>query len=118
MRETVSSSSVKAVSLNKEKVMEAVRKASDSALKAFPEIEEIRLFGSFAKDEVWGLSDVDILVVVRGMGKEDPIDRIRPYARFFAQAIDLAVDILVADSERRDEYTDLFSRSVLIVGRP
>jgi predicted nucleotidyltransferase len=74
MRQIESSGSVKAFYLDEEAVLQRLREVSEEAFAVFPELTEIRLFGSLAKGEHTGLSDVDILVVAEG-AQRDPFRR-------------------------------------------
>lgn len=82
MRQIVSSGSVKAIFLNRDEVIKKLCEISSEASIMFPEIEEIKLFGSLVKGDETGLSDVDIFILIKN-GQGDPIERMRPYFSFF-----------------------------------
>jgi predicted nucleotidyltransferase len=116
MRQIISSGSVKAISLNRESVLRRLKEIVEEASRAFPEIVEVRLFGSLAKGEETGLSDVDLLIVTE-RGKENPVERMKPYFSFFSDRMDIGVDMIVA-TEREAEsiketlgYSELLSRA-------
>ena len=117
MREIVSSSSLKAIYLNSDKVIAEITRLSSNAFAEFSELQEIRVFGSVARNEAWGLSDVDLLLIVQGGQNDDPLDRIRPFYAFFSKNLDLAVDILVVDEEKKDQYQDFLENSVSLARR-
>lgn len=71
-----------AIWLDRNQLLEELKTAAKEAKDAFPEIKEIRLFGSLARNEETGLSDVDIFIVAETEIK-NPIERIKPYFCFF-----------------------------------
>ena len=76
--QTRSSNSVKIRFLDKPGIMKAVERLVAELAQKYPEIEEISLFGSFARDEAVPGSDVDILIML--MDTSLPFrDRIRKY---------------------------------------
>ncbi|MFC1712206.1 nucleotidyltransferase domain-containing protein [Candidatus Poribacteria bacterium] len=50
--------------LDKPTIMKAIRHLVEDLSQEYPKIEEIRLFGSLARDEAVPGSDVDILIVL------------------------------------------------------
>ncbi|MFN4226866.1 MAG: hypothetical protein ACK4F0_01825, partial [Candidatus Ratteibacteria bacterium] len=56
MRRIISSGSVKCISINKETILKNLKRISKEAVKKFSEIKDIRIFGSFAKNNQTGLS--------------------------------------------------------------
>ena len=62
--QTRSSDSVKIKYLDKPGIMKAITRLVEDLSQKHPEIEEIYLFGSFARDEAVPGSDVDILIVL------------------------------------------------------
>jgi predicted nucleotidyltransferase len=104
---------VKAVYLNKKEAMKRLREVSGEALSSFPEIREIRLFGSLAKGEETGLSDADIFILTESREK-NPIERIRPYFNFFSDRLDIAVDMLAASDDEMESFEELLKGSVVL----
>ncbi len=111
MRRIISSGSVKAICLDKEEILAQIQRASVLALEEFPEIKEIRLFGSFATGKVHALSDVDIILIVERALSNDPIQRIKPYYSFFSHHINIALDLLVIEPEELEHYKDILKES-------
>jgi len=111
MRRIISSGSVKAICLDKEEILAQIQRASVLALEEFPEIKEIRLFGSFATGKVHALSDVDIILIVERALSNDPIQRIKPYYSFFSRHINIALDLLVIEPEELEHYKDILKES-------
>jgi len=116
MRQIESSGSVKAFYLDKEAVLQRLREVSEEAFAVFPELREIRLFGSLAKGEHTGLSDVDILVVVESAQK-DPLEMARPYFSFFSDRLDVALDLIVATGTDKEKFSDLLKDSICVKAR-
>ena len=62
MLPTLSSSSVKIISLNRDQLLTRLRQIASRLQKEHPEVAEVRLFGSLARGDQTGTSDVDILI--------------------------------------------------------
>lgn len=62
--QTRSSNSVKIRFLDKPGIMKAIERLAAELAQKYPDIEEISLFGSFARDEAVPGSDVDILIML------------------------------------------------------
>jgi predicted nucleotidyltransferase len=114
MRQIVSSGSVKAIFLDREDTLKTLQKISSKALRKFPEIKEIRLFGSLAKGEGTGLSDIDIFLLVVSEENGNPIERMKPYFNFFSDRMDIAVDMIVATENELGNFKDILKESILI----
>ncbi len=113
MRQLRSSGSVKAISLNRDELLQRLYQIAEEALIAFPEIMEIRLFGSLARGEETGLSDVDIFILTNS-GEKNPLERLRPYFDFFSRRLGMALDMIAATPEESDELEDLIRESLLL----
>lgn len=107
MRYVRSSGSAKAICLEREEVLSRLRRVAKKAKQRFPEITDIRLFGSFPKAEESGTSDLDILIIANTK-EPDPIERIRPYFYFFSEHLPLALDVLVLWSEEAQDLGNRF----------
>ena len=88
--------SVKVISINKKELMEKLKKVRDTIKREETEVIDIRIFGSIAKNEETGVSDLDILIILRE-SKETPLKRILKYRKYFNLSI--PVDILVYTEE-------------------
>lgn len=108
MRQIVLSGSVKAFWINNKEVINTLKKLTSKAKSRFPEICEIWLFGSFAKNETTGLSDIDLLIVA-DTKIENPIERIKPYYFYFSDYLDIGIDIIVAKPEEKNLYSEILS---------
>lgn len=113
MRQIVSSGSVKAFLINNDEVISIAKKVSTEAKQKFPEIKEIWLFGSLAKGEASGLSDIDLLVVAETT-ISNPVDRVKTYYPFFADCLKIACDVIVITPKEKHLYTDLLNESILL----
>lgn len=116
MRQTISSNSVKAFYFNHDAVLGNLRTISAEALKVFPEIVEIRLIGSFAKNEESGLSDIDLFIITKSAEK-NPLERTRPYYMWFADKIGVSLDIItstVQELESNDNFKKMTENSLLL----
>lgn len=117
MRRIISSGSVKGFLIDREMVMEKLKDVSETALNTFPEILEIRVFGSFAKGEETGLSDIDIFILISSSDEKNPVQRLKKYFYFFSENLDIAVDVVVADLSEINNFKDIISNSILITKR-
>lgn len=110
MRRIISLGSSKCISIDKEAILKKLREISTKAVKKFPEIEDIRIFGSFAKNQETGLSDVDIFIISKTK-ETHPVERIKPYFNFFTEHLDIAIDLFVAKPEELDNFKDFLKDS-------
>ena len=117
MRRIVSSGSVKAIYIDKKETMEQLHKVARDALREFPEIEEIRLFGSLARNEETGLSDVDILIIAE-TDIENPIERAKPYFFYFSEMLPIALDLIVATREEQETVKEIIGENIILAKRP
>lgn len=111
MRQIVSSGSVKAFLINSNELINTVKQISAHAKIKFPEIKEIWLFGSLAKGEASGMSDIDILLIA-DINISNPIERIKPYYAFFADSLHIACDVIVICPEEKPFYTEILQGAV------
>jgi predicted nucleotidyltransferase len=105
---------VKAFYWDREGLIERLREAADEALKRFPEIEEIRLFGSLAQGTETGLSDVDIFLLLTESAEKNPLERMKPYYSFFSGRLEVALDMIVAMKDEIQEFKDILKGSLLL----
>jgi predicted nucleotidyltransferase len=74
-----------------------------------PEVDEVRLFGSLARGDQTGTSDVDVLILLRETDEKDPHRRIMTFLPYFK--LDRGADLLVctrAEVDRRLSEEDRF----------
>ncbi len=111
MRQKISSGSVKGFYLDREEVFRRLQEVCKEALRVFPEIRDIRLFGSFAQGEETGLSDIDLFLIV-DTEEKNPIERMRPYFKFFSSKIEVAIDMIVISEKEVAEFRDIIKSSI------
>ena len=113
MRQIISSGSVKAISLDRDEVLKKLREIAQDASRTFPEIVEIRLFGSLASGTETGLSDADIFVLVQN-GEENPVERMKPYFMFFSERLDIGIDMIVVTPPELKNFKEILAGSKLL----
>jgi len=99
--------------LDRSELIKKLREAASEALLLFPEIKEIRLVGSVARGEHTGLSDIDLFIVTES-GEKNPLERMKPYYRFFSGKIGLSLDIITAVQQETGDYKNLLEGSILL----
>ena len=91
-----SSSSVKLISLNRNKLLDALRDSAQRARDEHPEVVEVHLFGSLARGDYTGTSDADVLMILNHTPETDPIRRVLTFMPYFD--VPCGVDLLVYTS--------------------
>ena len=99
MLQTILSGSVKAYSIDREKLIEKVKKISDEIKKNFDFVKKIVIFGSIARGEHRGLSDVDLIIVVNELNRENFWEIYGELYNFLALKIDAGLDLIVMNEE-------------------
>ena len=117
MRRIISSGSVKGIYLDRDEVLEKLKKVCEIAIEKFPNIKEILLFGSFAKGEIHGLSDIDLIIVEYENKEKDPFKRIKPYFFLFSEYLDIPVDIIVIEEREKSSFEKLFKEIKILLCR-
>ncbi len=90
-----SSGSARAVSLNRDELLKSLKELGEILKRDLPWVREVMVFGSLAKGEERGTSDVDILVLVEEISKEKFWE---VYSKVFdrvADTIPLSFDLVV-----------------------
>jgi predicted nucleotidyltransferase len=90
--------SVEIISINRNEVLEALRRVARRIRAQHPEIVDVRVFGSIARGDQVGTSDVDVLIVLEDGEPGDPIEQIRRFYPYFD--LPVGVDLLVMTRER------------------
>jgi predicted nucleotidyltransferase len=116
MRQITSSGSVKAIYLDREQVLKELQKIAEEAGQMFPEVREIRLFGSLAKGEHTGLSDIDLYVLTLSQ-EPNPVERMKPYFQFFAARVPIALDMIVATEYETESFANVLEGSIQLYVR-
>jgi predicted nucleotidyltransferase len=88
-----SSDSVKFISLNRDSLLSELRRIVGTIRAEHPEVAEVRLFGSLARGDYTGTSDVDVLILLDHTSEDDPLQRILTFIPYFD--LGRCVDVLV-----------------------
>jgi predicted nucleotidyltransferase len=107
------SGSVRIISLNRDELLARLRQAATRLQAEHPEVEQVRLFGSLARGDATGLSDIDILILLRHTSDSDPHRRILTFLPYFD--LPRSTDVLVytrSELERRLSERDRFAHRV------
>jgi predicted nucleotidyltransferase len=101
MLRLTSSDSVTTLSLERTKVLAALRDIAGKIIRENADVVSIRLFGSLARGDQVGTSDADILIVVKGEGIDDPLQRTRSFYSYFR--LPVPVDLLIYSEAQLQE---------------
>lgn len=88
-----SSGSVKIISIDRHELLSRLREIVKQLYADHPEVVEVRVFGSIARGDQVGTSDVDVLIVVDSSDLGDPLERTRSFYSYFD--LPVGVDVLV-----------------------
>jgi predicted nucleotidyltransferase len=102
MRPGPSSDSVKIISLNQPNLLAHLHEIAARIRTEHPEVEQVRLFGSLARGDATGISDVDVLILLRDSAEPDPLRRILTFLPHFD--LDRASDLLVYTRAEFDRH--------------
>jgi predicted nucleotidyltransferase len=108
-----SSGSVKIISLDRNRLLAELRQIAGRISAEHPEVAEVRLFGSLARGDQLGTSDVDVLILLRHTAEMDPVRRILTFLPYFN--LDRGSDLLVytlAELEGRLAAGDRFIQRI------
>ncbi|MGB9677386.1 MAG: nucleotidyltransferase domain-containing protein [Candidatus Ratteibacteria bacterium] len=108
MRQIVSSGSAKGIFLKRNEILKKLKEISKIAIKKFPEIKDIRVFGSFAKKEETGLSDIDILIISEFENKSH-LEVAKKYFNFFQEKINMGIDLILIKKEEIGKFKESYS---------
>ena len=95
MRQVRYCGSVKAISLNRDEILRKLKELSTDIKRNFPEVREVRLFGSIARGEEHGLSDIDILVIVDELKRKNFWEIYGGIHEFVSDRIPIDFDLIV-----------------------
>ena len=114
-----SSGSVRIISIDRDELLAQLGAIAGRICAAHPEVQSVRVFGSVARGDQVGTSDVDVLIVLQGAGTKDALEQIRRFYPYFDLSI--GVDVLVYtedDIARRLQAGDPFMTQVWEESRP
>lgn len=89
--------SVKIISINRNKLLSRLRDIARRIYAEHPKVVSVRVFGSVARGDHVGASDVDVLIVLDVDVLDDPIERARLFYPYFD--LPIGVDLLVWTTE-------------------
>jgi predicted nucleotidyltransferase len=75
--------SVKIISIDRDKVLSRLRDIARHITAEHPEVVSVRVFGSIARGDHVGTSDVDVLIVLRDAVVDNPIECVRLFYPYF-----------------------------------
>jgi predicted nucleotidyltransferase len=107
---------VKAIFLDRVEALRQIRAVAREALTAFPEIQEVRLFGSLATGTQTGASDVDLFLLL-DKPLSHPVEGLKPYFLFFSKRLNVALDILAGGPGLPAELERALRGSILLASR-
>lgn len=111
--------SVRIISIDRDELLDRLCVAAARLQAEHPEVAAVRVFGSIARGDQVGTSDVDILVVLRGEAGGDPVEQILLFRPYFD--LPVGVDVLVttqAQLDRRLRAGDEFVERMWRESRP
>ncbi len=112
MLQQISSGSVKTISLNRDELWARLRAIAHQIRTAHSNVQDVRVFGSIARGDHVGTSDVDLLIILANTPEQNsPADRIArslPFYRYFD--LPIGVDLLVCTASELERKTPFLSR--------
>ena len=115
MRQIKSLGSVKAVYLERDKLILTLREIARTLKKKYEWIKDVRLFGSLARGEERGLSDVDLLIITRTeVNKNNFWDL---YGKVFDEVVEklpISFDLVLVSEREFEKNKEKFGRSVKV----
>jgi len=104
--------SVKVISLERDKLLTRLEQIARKIVTERREVKEVRLFGSLARGDQVGTSDVDILIILENDLVYSHLEQVRAYYPYFD--LPIGVDILLLSGEeiqrRLQAQDDFISR--------
>ena len=97
LRQTFSGS-VKIISLDRDKLATRLRAIAGRVCATRPEVADVRVFGSIARGDHVGTSDVDVLILLYDSEPGNPIEQVRSFYPYFD--LPIGVDLLVYTKEQ------------------
>lgn len=93
MLQRTSSGSVKIISIDRNSVLAWLGNAARRIYAERPDVVQVRVFGSLARGDQVGTSDVDVLILLREGDVQDPLEQVRAFSSYFD--LPIGVDLLV-----------------------
>ncbi len=116
------SNGVTIISIDREALLAQLRGLAAKLLAQRQEVKAVYVFGSLARGDCTGFSDIDLLILLHHNDQADPIQRIVEYLPYFS--LDRGVDLLVfTQAEWENALTagnlflsQLWAESLLLAG--
>ncbi len=110
------------ISIDREALLAQLRELAAKLLAQRQEVKAVYLFGSLARGDCTGFSDIDLLILLHHSDQADPIQRIVQYLPFFC--LDRGVDLLVFTQAEWEKsltagnpfLSQLWAESLLLAG--
>jgi predicted nucleotidyltransferase len=90
--------SVKIISIDRDKLLARLREIAERICVERPEVTEVRVFGSIARGDHVGTSDVDVLILLEDANAGDVVEQARSFYPYFD--LPVGVDMLVFTREQ------------------
>jgi len=119
MRRQRSSGSVQIISIDRDELLARLSAIAGQICTAHPDVRSVRVFGSIARGDQVGTSDVDVLIVLHGSEQKSALERIRRFYPYFD--LPIGVDVLVYTEDeiaRRLQAGDAFVTRAWEESRP
>ena len=115
MRRVKSSGSVKAVYLERDKLIPTLREIARTLKERYDWIKEVRVFGSLAREEERGLSDVDLLVITEvEINRENFWDLYGSVFELVIEKLPISFDLVLVSEKEFEKNKEKFGRSVRV----
>jgi len=113
--------SVKIISIDRHKLLSRLEQIACKIVMERREVKEVRLFGSLARGDQVGTSDVDILIILENDIVYSPLEQVRDYYPYFD--LPIGVDILLMSGEEmhrrlqaQDDFISRIEQEGMILG--
>ena len=114
MLQIESSGSVKALFVDKDKLIEKVKSISEDLKAKFNYVKKIVLFGSLAKGKQRSTRDVDLIVIVSELDKDNFWDIYGELYNFIAEKIDMGIDLLIMTEKHFENKRKNFGEVLIL----
>ena len=114
MLQTILSGFVKAYPVGKEKLIKKVKEISGELKENFKFVKKIVVFGSIARGEQRGLSDVDLIVVVDKINKGNFWEIYGEVYNFLALKIDAGIDLVIMNKEDFETEKGKYGKMIIL----
>lgn len=115
MRVKISTTSAKLFYLDRDKLLKELHKFSQELVESYPFVKEVYLFGSLAREDYRGLSDVDMIVVVsEDLSRKNFWKVYKELFDFFADKLSIAFDLIITDTERKEQVFERLKPTLLL----